>query len=372
MCMATDDEKLWAPTSSGLDVTRRSFLGGAGASLLALASPLSISGSVLNRRAASGSQLTVLPEDGRGIYLQAIDSAEEQIRILICVLEDPEILQHVRAALDRGVSVRAIVDSGKYDDLAAERDNLAKYLTSAGGELHLSNPVFPRSFPKIVLIDSNLLVYGSACLDQTTFLRYRDFATTCTDPQVLSDLHSLFENDWRYSSAVGQQPPPFNPTSPFTSEDLILSPVNGAARLIALYQSARQSIEVYTEILGSLPLESELAAAAMRGVAVRMISPFYVNGGSTDVQSRQLASLKNLSSAGVNVHVNGRQKPPMPYMHGRADIVDGELAFLGSISLSPDSVSFNREMGLFLRDAGLVGQLQQQFEYDYTHLTQKF
>lgn len=92
--------------------------------------------------------LTVLPEDGREIYFRAIDAAKEEIRIEICVLEDPQILERIRTALDRGVRVRVIVDRGKYGDISEERANLQQYLTSAGGELHLSNPLFPRSFQR--------------------------------------------------------------------------------------------------------------------------------------------------------------------------------------------------------------------------------
>jgi len=42
-------------------------------------------------------RLTVLPDDGRELYFSAIDAANDQIRIEICVLEDPQILQHLQA-----------------------------------------------------------------------------------------------------------------------------------------------------------------------------------------------------------------------------------------------------------------------------------
>jgi cardiolipin synthase A/B len=128
----------------------------------------------------------------------------------LCPGGSAEILQHLQAALSRGVKVRAIVDRGKYSALDAEQRNLALYLRSGGGKLHLSNPVFPRSFPKIIIIDAKLFVYGSAFLDETTFMQYRDFATTNADPQILSELEYLFENDWMYSAEVGQQPASFN------------------------------------------------------------------------------------------------------------------------------------------------------------------
>jgi phosphatidylserine/phosphatidylglycerophosphate/cardiolipin synthase-like enzyme len=182
--------------------------------------------------------LTALPDDGRGLYFQAIDAAKNEIRIEICVLEDPQILEHLQAALQRSVRIRAIVDREKYDALASEQPNLARYLTSAGGQLHLSNSAFPRSFPKIILVDSRLLIYGSACLDETTFLHYRQ----------------------RHERV----------------------------------------------------------------------------------------------------------------MHARAAVVDGKIAYLGSISLSPDSITFNRVMGLILRQRALVRKLEAQFQSDHDLLTTEF
>jgi cardiolipin synthase A/B len=319
---------------------------------------------------------TVLPEDGRQLYFRAIDAAKDEIEIEICVLEDPRILQHLEAALRRGVRVRVIVDRGKYEALASEQGNLAQYLTSAGGRLHLSNPIFPRSFPKIILVDANLLVYGSACLDETTFMHYRDFATSNNDPQLLAELQRLFANDWAYSAALGKEPPPFNPTppiSPISGSDLIVSPVNGAARLVRLFQAAARTLDVYTELLGNPTLESELAAAVERGVKVRLIAPIEVNGGTPEIEELQFASLTALAVAGVDVHVSGPDETrQLPYMHARAAVVDGRIAYLGSVSLSPDSITFNREMGLISRQPSLVRALAAQFRSDYGSRTKKF
>ena len=60
--------------------------------------------------------------------------------------EDPQILEHIQAALQRGVRVRAIVDRGKYDALASEQANLVHYLTSAGGQLHLEQSGVSKEF----------------------------------------------------------------------------------------------------------------------------------------------------------------------------------------------------------------------------------
>lgn len=224
--------------------------------------------------------LTVLPQDGRDIYFEAFRAARRQIRIEICVLEDPEILQHLKLAIARGVRVRVIVDRGKYEALASEQTNLASYLTSAGGELHLSNPIFPRSFPKVILVDRRYVLIGSACLDTETFQQYRDYAYVENEPGVIKNLSKLFENDWRYSALPGQAAPTFNPTAAITHPKLIVAPVNASHLLVNLIQKSRKTLDVTSELLGNPTLESELAAAVARGVRVRLMAPEFVNGAT--------------------------------------------------------------------------------------------
>jgi phosphatidylserine/phosphatidylglycerophosphate/cardiolipin synthase-like enzyme len=315
----------------------------------------------------------VLPDDGRAPYLQAFASAKREIRIEICVLQDPQLLAGIQTALKRGVRARAIVDRGKYHAIASEQANLAQYLTDAGGELHLSNPLFPRSFPKIILIDDDFMIYGSACLDETTFLQYRDFGHGVTDRRVLRDVQRLFENDWAHSAPDKQPVATYNPTPPITADELLLSPVNSAAQLVRFFQQARRTLDVYTELLGNPTLESELAAAVTRGVKVRLIAPQYVNGATPAIQELQDGSLADLVAAGIRVHVSPKEESAArPYMHARAAIADGDIAYLGSISLSPDAITFNREMGLISREREMVRRLQAQFESDYRLRTSPF
>ena len=170
-----------------------------------------------------------------------------------------------------------------------------------------------------------------------------------------------------------QPPPPFNPTPRIAGGEAVISPVNGAERLVRLYQDARRTLDVYTELLGNPTLESELVAAVGRGVRVRLIAPISVNGGTPDVQAQQRASLTALAAAGVDVHVSGpEESAALPYMHARAAVADGENGYLGSISLSPDAITFNREIGLILRDKAAVRRIQSQFDSDYAFRTREF
>ena len=317
--------------------------------------------------------LVVQPEDGRGIYVEAFAAAKDEIRIEICVLEDPLVLQSLRQAIDRGVHVRVIVDNGKYEAIPAERDNLATYVTGAGGKLHLSNPIFPRSFPKVILVDERYALIGSACLDSTTFAQYRDYAYVTDVPGIVEDLSRLFENDWLHSAGPGRSFPTYNPTPVVRHPDLIVAPVNAASRLVAFIQKTRWTLDVTSELLGNPTLESELAAAVDRGVRVRLIAPEIVNGATAGGQELQAGSLGALKAAGVHVHVTRLPETAQsPYMHARTAVADGKRAYLGSISLSADSTTYNREVGLILDNRHFVEELQNQFESDFNSKSQPY
>lgn len=317
--------------------------------------------------------VAILPEDGRQIFFEAFAAAQREIRIEICVLEDPLILQSLNEALNRGVRVKVIVDKGKYESLPSEQINLATYLTSAGGELHLSNPIFPRSFPKVILIDHSSVLVGSACLDTTTFMQYRDYIYASDNSCLLSNLSHLFENDWSYSAPPGSSFPPFNPTPSISDDNLLVAPVNGANRLVEFIQNARKSIDITSELLGNPTLESELAAAVTRGVLVRMIAPQLVNGATPLEQALQITSLNLLKAAGIQVHVT---LPPetatFPYMHARMAVADKKIAYMGSLSLSPNSITFNREVGLILDEYNFVRTLKRQFDIDFLTKSQVY
>ena len=310
--------------------------------------------------------LVILPEDGRTVYFEAFAAARKEIRIEICVLEDPLILQSLQQALERGVRVRVIADYGKYESTPDEQENLATYLTGSGGQLHLSNPIFPRSFPKVILIDDCYVLISTACLDTITFAQYRDYTFVTDSPNDIKALSELFENDWYFSAEPAQSFPTFNPTPVITQRNLIISPVNASAHLVSFIQSAKCTLDVTTELLGNPTLESELAAAVARGVCVRLISPEIVNNADKQTQELQICSLRKLYAAGVEVHVTRQpETKQFPYMHARTIVADGKRAYLGSISLSPNSSTFNREVGRILNDRHVVDKLQKQFKIDY-------
>jgi phosphatidylserine/phosphatidylglycerophosphate/cardiolipin synthase-like enzyme len=271
--------------------------------------------------------------------------------------------------LQRGVKVKMVVDQTKYFALAAEQEALTN-LTALGAELHVSNAIFPRSFPKIILIDRREFLLGSACLDAGTFAGYRDFAIRSTDGRDFRALERLFENDWLYSRGPNVSAPVFNPTPPLGQSNLMVSPVDSSARMVNLYQGARRSLDVYSELLGNPVLEGELVAALTRGVRVRLISTQAPNGVPETWLERQTQSLATLKALGVGIRVStGPGNATHPYMHARAALVDGtKKVYLGSISLNPDSISWNREVGILVQRSDQRRKIRSQFDADWAGL----
>jgi phosphatidylserine/phosphatidylglycerophosphate/cardiolipin synthase-like enzyme len=56
----------------------------------------------------------------------------------------------------------------------------------------------------------------------------------------------------------------------------------------------------------------------------------------------------------------------LPYMHAKTMVVDGRIAYLGSIDLDTKEATQDRELGVEFRMPTLVRQLNAQFQSDWS------
>jgi cardiolipin synthase A/B len=302
------------------------------------------------------------PQAGRGPIIQAIDAARSDIRLGICNLSDPQIGDALAAAAARGVKVEVIADRDDYDNKPDEQAELAT-LMGEGVSVHLSNPVFPQSFEKELVIDQRQVLIMTMCLIPTTFVDSRDYGIVLNRPGIIREVTSVFDTDWAYSAPPGDPTPAYNPTPALHAPSLIWGPTDATAKLSQLIQSAHHTINVTSELLGDPYLEGQLIAAAHRGVRVRLIAPLNPIGAPTNAPD-----IAFLTSEGVNVRVTVDPYPPpgaLPYMHAKTMIVDGRVAYLGSIDLVTAERSQDRELGIELRLSRLVRKMSAQFRSDW-------
>jgi cardiolipin synthase len=315
-----------------------------------------------SRPNVKGPSLFIEPQDGRAPIIRAINSARSEIRLGICNLSDPQIGDALAAAVARGVSVRVIVDQADYHAKPVEQQEIAT-LIGQHVSVHLSNAVFPQSFEKELVIDRRQVLIMTMCLVPQTFQDTRDYGLIVADQGVIREVTSVFDTDWAYSAPPGVSTPLYSPTPALHSPDLIWGPTDATAKLSRLIQSARHSINATTELLDDPYLEGQLIAKAQHGVQVRLIVPLVPREGASNAP--QIAFL---NSQGVNVRVTTDQAPPpnaLPYMHAKTMVVDGRVAYLGSIDLNTTEASRDRELGILFRQRTPVGQLNAQFQSDW-------
>ena len=101
-----------------------------------------------------------------------------------------------------------------------------------------------------------------------------------------------------------------------------------------------------------------LAAAAKRGVAVRVVMTF---------QSSWRSAFQELTAAGAQVHTFAASAPID--IHAKMILVDGDEVFLGSQNFSPTSLNNNRELGIFLNDPAVLASLEKTFFTDFSNST---
>jgi phosphatidylserine/phosphatidylglycerophosphate/cardiolipin synthase-like enzyme len=192
--------------------------------------------------------LFIEPQASRAPIIRAINAARSDIRLGICNLSDPQIGDALAAAAVRGVKVEVIADQDDYDNKPEEQAELAT-LMGEGVSVHLSNPAFPQSFEKDLVIDHRQVLIMTMCLVPSTFTDWRDEGIVLDNPGVIREVSSVFDTDWAYSAPPGDPTPAYNPTPALHVPSLIWGPSDATARLSQLIQSAHHTINLFGPFL---------------------------------------------------------------------------------------------------------------------------
>ena len=283
----------------------------------------------------------IQPGDGRRPILDEIEAAITSIDLEIYIVTDEEILRALEAAQARGVHVRVLLEEHPFGGGGGQQGVFDR-LAAAGAEVRWSNPVFRFSHIKMMVIDSSLAIIMNQNLTASSFIGNRELGAITTNPAAVQTAAAIFEADW----TQGPEPPP---------GPLVVSPTNARQSLVELIDSAHTSVDVYAEVLRDPELLDALAAAAGRGVTVRVIiSP----SSSFDVERAALAA------AGVQVRLLTSL-----YVHAKMILVDGQRAYLGSQNISTTSLDQNREVGMIVTDPVSLARLSRVFTIDFNAAT---
>ena len=274
-------------------------------------------------------KLLIQPGDGITALLSGLRNAKKSIEIVIFRLDKREIENALKAAVGRGVAVKALV---AYTSRAGEQTlrKLELSLLEGGVTVARTADDLVRYHDKFMIIDRRAL-YVLAFNYTTLDIEYsRSFGVIIEEPLIVEEAVKLFEADstrQTYTPAL---------------DHFIVSPLNARKQLAAFLKGAEKQLLIYDNQLSDREMIGILKNRAKAGVEIRIIGNTGKIGAG--LETRKLDGMR---------------------LHTRTIISDGQQAFLGSQSLRKAELDSRREVGVIISEPKLVKGLLSTFASDW-------
>lgn len=297
-----------------------------------------------SRPAAAADTLIIEPGAGFSPVYRLITSARRSIDVTMYEFADTKAEAELAAAARRGVAVRVILDQREKSlNQAAYR-----YLTGHRVKVAWSSPRFEYTHQKTITTDDSTAVIMTANLTRAYYSTSRDFLVVDKARADVAAITAVFNADFRHSSIT-----------PGSGLDLVWSPTNSQARLLALINGAKKSLRIYSEEMDDPTVTAALAGAARRGVDVQVCGE--------DEDGEYDSAYAQLARAGV--HISYFSSPSGFYIHGKVIEADygsrDARVFIGSENFSGTSLSRNRELGIITTRTAILTAIARTFAADF-------
>lgn len=266
-----------------------------------------------------------------------IDGATTTLDIQMYLWTVTGLAQKVVAAKNRGVAVRIILDPDE-----AGNNSVEPIFSSANIAWKNASMLYTYSHAKYMIIDRAQAVIMSMNFNAEAMRSERNYGIVDRDPEDISDVQSIFEQDW--AMANGKTPMPAN----LTCTRLVVSPANSKSRILEHINSAQSTLDVELMYISEDGVRTAIGSAKGRGVTVRAIL--------SDPADPSIPYLKGLS---IPVRIADTF-----YLHSKLIIAD-DVAFVGSENMSLTSLTKNREVGALVFEPSAFAPIQAQFDTDW-------
>jgi phosphatidylserine/phosphatidylglycerophosphate/cardiolipin synthase-like enzyme len=282
------------------------------------------------------------PTAGYGFLDEAILHARSTIDLSLYELADPTVERELIARARAGVTVRVLLNAdydGRYENAAA-----ASTLEAGSVQVRWA-PAGTIFHAKYAVIDDDAAYIGTGNLVVRDYPSTRDFWVEDERASDVAAVTSTFDADFADRSSA-----------PVAAGGLVWSP-GSTSTLVALIASATRTLLVENEEMDNTTIETALAAAARRGVDVKVVMT------SSPEWS---AALGDLARAGVKISTLGSSQI---YIHAKVICADcsatAGTVFIGSENFSTSSLDYNRELGLITASPPAVAAVERAVNADY-------
>jgi cardiolipin synthase len=297
---------------------------------------------------ANNLQLFVEPDAGVRPITDAIRGAQHSILVEVYILTHPTVINALEDAANRGLDVRVMLEPHPVGSSPVSVQSTLEKLKATGIKVSETNPAFQLTHAKFMLLDNTTLFLLTANLSKSALggskdATNREYLLEDSEASDVQEAQRIFTADWTRATPALSDP------------DLIVSPINARAKLLALINSARSSIEIENEEMQDQQIEDALTQAARRGVSIQVVLPAPAGG-----QDSNAAGVAVLRQASISVRYDSKL-----YIHAKLMILDQARAYVGSENISSASLDLNRELGLIVADPTTIKTLATTFSSDY-------
>ncbi len=273
--------------------------------------------------------IIVEPSDKGAGILAAINAAQKSIHVTMYLFTNDTLADALIAQHKAGRDVKIVLNQNFPSAGADNQQEYAKF-KAAGIPVVWAPPQFTYTHEKAVIIDGTSAWIMTMNLTFTSPTDNREFLAIDSDPYDVAEAEEIFAAD-------------FANRAPTLTGRLVTAPVNAREKLVRLLNEATKTIDLEGESFSDQGIEDALVAAKKRGLAVRVLL-------SDQQPSTAMAkSVADLKAAAIPV-----RKLAVPYIHSKAIVADGTVAYVGSENFTLNSLDNNRELGVLVSDPGAV------------------
>ncbi|MFB9843637.1 phospholipase D-like domain-containing protein [Mucilaginibacter ginsenosidivorans] len=291
--------------------------------------------------------IIVFPDDTVKPIIDAINGAEKSILVKMFLFSDPELIDAVITAKQRGVKVKVMLNPARRNG-EDENEETHVRLQAAGITVRDTNPSFIITHEKSMVVDSKLAFVKSLNWETKNLTETRDYAIITSHPNEVEEIMLCFDADWHRKE--------FDPGE---EARLIWCSLNGRARIAHFIDQAKHTLFIQNERFQDLVIIERIVRAASRGVKVHvMAAPPHTLKKDKLVEG--VGGLRIMDDVGIKIHKLKHLK-----LHGKMLLADGCRAVVGSINLAPGSFDHRRELAIEVHDADVIERLQKIAHHDW-------
>jgi phosphatidylserine/phosphatidylglycerophosphate/cardiolipin synthase-like enzyme len=314
---------------------------------VALTAGTAVLATAVPANAASYSAFAFSQSGGEPAIYDFINSATSSLDMTMYELEDTTAVNDLIALKNKGVTVRVVLDRQH------QSANSSAYtaLTGAGVGVVWSSSSFVYTHQKTITVDGTKSLVLTGNLTSQYYATGRDYDVFTDDTRDVAAIEKVFNADYAGTAVT-----------PTDGDHLLWSPTDSRNRLLSVINSATRTLDVEELEFSDSTVVDAIVARAKAGVAVRVV---------LETPGSYSSEVSAVKSAGGKVV--GYSDPNGFYIHAKAMVADYGLSTqeveAGSMNISSNSLSNNRELGIILTGTGVAQSVattvETTFDGDY-------